>query len=194
MKRFLLTTAALIAGTVSALAADMTPAQRAAADKSYAAAAKFDGVYIFGNVGYSQIGVDPDFIGDNLKGFTYGGGMGFQKQAGVFVIGAEGSIDNLTNVKLNGFGCDCLKVNLVGKVGVVLGNDFLVYGVGGGFWHNASTIGLPQTGWMVGAGVDWAAFGPVRIGPRYEYSHLAVPNSNLTVFSHAVKLNFGIQF
>lgn len=184
--------ATLFAG--NAMAADMTVRQKAAGGQNdYAAAPNWGGLYVGGHVGYAMIDTDPSFVKD-FNGYVYGGHLGYQVQKGWFVGGIEAGITNYAGVKTNGFGCDCIVGDLLGKVGVATGN-FLWYGVGGGFWHNASLVGLPQFGWTVGAGVDWQPFGDhVSIGGRYQYRNLDVPNTTLTVFAHEFKLNLDYKF
>jgi outer membrane immunogenic protein len=193
MRTLSICAAALAASVIASAAADLPP--RPGTNKVELAPATnfWSGFYIGGNVGWAKIDSDPSFV-SNFDGFTYGGHIGIQKQAGWFVGGVEAGITNFANVKTGGFGCDCIVADLVAKVGVA-SNNVLFYGVGGGFWHNASLFGLPQFGWTAGAGVDWAPFNNhIIVGARYQYRNLDVPNTALTVFAHEAKIHLDYKF
>mgnify|MGYP001558330615 FL=1 len=161
----------------SAFAADMTPAQRAAATKAYAAdPAMFAGFYVGGHGGWTTM--DLSINGNTLAtadGFVYGGHVGFQVQKGWLVGGLEFAVTNFAGVKFNGTGCECLVADILAKIGVAVTPQFMIYVHGGGFFHNTANVAglVPDFGWAAGAGVDWL---PINnhwvIGSRYTYRSL----------------------
>lgn len=186
---------ALAASVLTSAAADMVGKAAPNYTAPTTTSDRWSGFYVGGSVGGSWIDSDPSF-GTKLSGFTYGGHVGIQKQVGWLVGGIEAGITNFSNVKANGFGCDCLVADLVAKLGVTLTPNTLLYVDGGGFWHNAATGGfLPQFGWVVGGGIDWMPFNEhIVVGIRGEYRDLKIPNTNFEVFGYGGKAHIDYKF
>lgn len=201
MKVILTAIAMLIAGPASA--ADM-PTKASNPTNAYAAASTpmWSGFYFGGDVGWTAGTVKVGTGSADGNGMVWGGHFGFQKQAGWIVGGIEADFTKYDQVKINGAGCDCYVVDLLGKVGVTITPNLLAYVVGGGFYHNANQFlaVVPQFGWTVGAGLDWL---PINdhwvIGFRYQYRdlenngtlHKLLP---ITVSAHEFKIPLSYKF
>lgn len=193
MRTLSICAAALAASVVTSAAADM---QQKAPNSPPSAVdtSPWTGFYFGGHAGYAKIDTDPSFVND-FNGWVYGGHVGMDKQFGWLVAGIRGSITNYTNVKTNGFGCDCIVADFVGKLGFTPSKNTLIYAIAGGFWHNASIGGLPQLGWTVGGGAAYKPFDSHwTFFTEYQYRNLDVPNTALTVFAHEVKGGVSFQF
>lgn len=157
MKRFLLASAALLALTASASAADLSPR---AYHKAPALSPVYNwtGFYLGGFGGYGWM----DTNGSNLKGGFGGGTIGYNWQFGNIVYGLEvdaagGSINQSVlgaESKIQAFG------SVTGRVGYAA-NNWLVYAKGGYAWANnkLSVAGFSESkthnGYTVGAGLEY---------------------------------------
>lgn len=201
MLKTLTALAALAVVSTSAIAADM-PRKAPLQEQQYTAK-YWDGIYLGVKAGWASIDTNPSiFTGTSSpSGLTYGGDLRYLKQFGVLVVGFETSITNFSGVKTNGLGCDCLVADFVAKVGFTPTPQTLIYGLGGGFWHNgvvqSRTTTVPDFGWEVGAGAAWKPFdNHIEVGLEYRYRNLDFPNNlvGFNVFSHEVMAKVGYQF
>lgn len=174
------------------------------------------GFYIGGHAGYGwskftgngTFGVDTV----NAKGFLAGAQLGYNYQIGQFVIGVEGDY-SWANVKYETplfAGTLTLKNDYFITAAARLGysfDRFLVYGKVGGAWTRDKWDGTDgtggtvtgkfnRTGWMVGAGAEYAIWN--NWSAKLEYNYLMFPSitptltttGTLTVVGTAnVKLN-----
>jgi outer membrane immunogenic protein len=165
------------------------------------------GFYIGGNLGAAWTqGHVSDSFGNSWSNsqqavFTGGGQVGANYQIDWFVVGVEADFDWLANNhnSSNTVGAFQFSANdrwittLAARFGVAA-NNWLFYAKGGGGWvgvnnptiTNVVTGGSisvsnsnSQTGWLAGAGVEWA-FAP-NWTARLEYDFLGLNSSNTTV-------------
>lgn len=185
MKQLLLATVSFaILGVASASAADL-PRQRAMPTKApvYSAPAMYNwsGAYVGINGGYG-------FSGSNdSDGGIVGGTLGYNYQAGPWVLGLEGDM-NWTNISGSstcaGVGCSTQNNWLGtarGRLGYAMGatGSVLPYVTGGlafGDIENSSTgfgtVSDSKTGWTLGGGVEAALAGPWTAKVEYLYVDL----------------------
>jgi len=157
------------------------------------------------NVTDSLFGLSLSNSVDNNGAFIGGGQLGFNYQFGNFVLGIEGDFDGIanTNTAANGvvgpgIGTILLTSNnrwittLAARVGVA--NDtWLFYGKGGGGWVGSDNFTITNTvtgasitgsntntnsGWLVGAGIEWA-FAP-NWSVKVEYDYLGLSSQTFT--------------
>jgi outer membrane immunogenic protein len=163
------------------------------------------GAWNQGNVTDSLFGLN--FANGNNNGRFIGGGeVGFNYQIGGFVIGAEGDFDWAANSNNGGNG---VFIPAVGNVLVTSNNNWvstlaarfgfaadhwLFYGKAGGGWvgNNGFTVTNTTTGasitgsnsntnsgWLVGAGVEWAVANNWTV--KLEYDYLGLSSRTVTV-------------
>ncbi len=168
----------------------------------------FGGAWRQGNVNDSLFGLSFGNASNN-GAFIGGGQLGFNYQFGSFVIGVEGDFDwgdNTTSantssgVFITGIGTIQTSFNngwittLAGRFGVTNG-PWLVYAKAGGGWvgNNNFTVTNVTTGasitnfnnnntnsgWLVGAGIEWA-FTP-NWSVKIEYDYLGLNSQTFTV-------------
>lgn len=192
---------ALVAGALigsQAYAADM-PVK--AAPIAPAPVMTWTGFYIGANVGYGWADVGAAGFSNQLNGVIGGGQIGYNWQAGQFVIGIEGDFQGADESRsdsgtIGGIG---FTVNqdipwfgtLRGRIGYAFDN-WLVYFTGGGAWqrYNLSVTALGTTvsdhtsrgGWTVGGGVEWM-FAPQWSG-KVEYLYTDTGNTSVTLFGN----------
>lgn len=184
MKQFLLASVGLaILGIASASAADL-PRQRVMPTKApaYSAPAMYDwsGAYVGINGGYGFSGTND---GD---GGIVGGTLGYNYQAGPWVLGLEGDM-NWTNFKGSGTcgGVSCSTQNnwlatTRGRLGYAMGanGNILPYVTGGAAFGDvensspAGTVSDSKAGWTIGGGVEAALSGPWTAKVEYLYVDL----------------------
>jgi outer membrane immunogenic protein len=221
MKRLALISAAAISLAVAhtALAADLgaAPIETAPA----AVAPTWSGFYlgVNGGGGWSHLGVsttaagplvgvfgNPGSLGTTLSGTVFGGQLGYNWQAGNWVLGFEGDFDTagMSGAQQSVFpglagGQDSIQVHekinwlatVRGRLGYVWG-PMLLYVTGGGAWSSfGSTVLLNEgfngvstggsfndqrTGWTAGAGYEWM-LAPNWVG-RAEYLYYRLSDNN----------------
>jgi outer membrane immunogenic protein len=223
MKRFAFMTAVAISlgFTYGALAADFEPAPAPAATGP-----TWTGLYLGVNGGgsWSHLGVsttpsgplvaalgNPGSLSTNLSGAVFGGQLGYNWQAGNWVLGFEGDFDSagINGAQQSIFpglagAQDSIQVHeninwlatVRGRLGYVWG-PMLIYVTGGGVWSSVgSTVLLNEgqngvatgasfntqhTGWTLGAGYEWM-IAPNWIG-RAEYLYYRLgDNSHTLIF------------
>ena len=157
------------------------------------------------NVTDSLFGLNLSNSVNNNGAFIGGGQLGYNYQFGNFVLGIEGDFDGIanTNTAANGvvgpgIGTILLTSNnrwittLAARVGV--GNDtWLFYGKAGGGWVGSDKFTITNTatgasitgsnthtnsGWLVGAGIEWA-FAP-NWSVKIEYDYLGLNSQTFT--------------
>jgi outer membrane immunogenic protein len=223
MKKLLLGTLSLAAlvGAVPALAADM-PARPVAAAvsnwngfyvginagggfQSQEATLTSTGVagvnvlgLMFGPAAAGGIGA-PMWVSGPLGGFTVGWNWG----AGWWLAGIEADIDcaNITGItNLTSAGITVGVANTLdrlgtvrGRLGVLAGNNFLLYGTGG-FAYGRNTLELSvstttlynqdhatKTGWTAGGGVEWNFISNWTVKAEYLYVDLGSQTTSVTL-------------
>lgn len=196
MKNVLLVSTALIAGVVGAQAVDLPPAYKAPA--SPAAAPAWAGFYIGGSAGYgwgedNSIGngrVGPDILGAEIadtnapgngamRGWLFGGRIGYDLQVSPLVIGLESDIHWTHETASGGAGVTFpagtgVSVNWNAKndwwgstnarLGYEVGRNTLVYGLGGIAYGNRSlsTTGTAIT--LIGNGQTTSSLSDTAFG------------------------------
>jgi outer membrane immunogenic protein len=199
MRRAIFAGAFALALGAQAFAADLPPA--APAPRAPAAYIpppplfSWTGFYlgINGGYGFGQSSWTNPVLGStgnfNTSGFLFGGTLGANYQIGSFVIGLEGDGDwndaNGSTFSSCGPGCTTQGEWLAtvrGRAGFAW-DRVLFFGTGGAAFGSvqAFTGGLPtststQTGWTVGAGVEWA-FLP-NWTAKVEYLYVDLGNSS----------------
>ena len=157
------------------------------------------------NVTDSLFGLSLSNSVNNNGAFIGGGQLGYNYQFGNFVLGIEGDFDGVanTNTAANGvvgpgIGTILLTSNnrwittLAARVGVA--NDtWLFYGKAGGGWVGSDNFTITNTvtgasitgsntntnsGWLVGAGIEWA-FAP-NWSVKIEYDYLGLNSQTFT--------------
>jgi outer membrane immunogenic protein len=196
-----------VALSPAALAADL-PARPVYKAPAAIVEARYNwtGFYVGGHAGYGWAKLKGnDEFGDpgsgDLEGFVGGGQVGFNYQMGSFVVGVEGEYsysDVKTEISLvPAFGAGDLKVknDFYATAAARLGYAFdrwLVYAKGGAAWTKekwrvndgvggAITGNFDRTGWMVGAGVEWAVYGNWSVKAEYNYLNFGgIDETNFT--------------
>jgi outer membrane immunogenic protein len=226
MRTYLLSVSLLLATGASALPADLGPAPVKApmAAPMMAAAYNWSGFYVGvnGGGGWSTFtgvgGTIPGVNSLNASGAVAGGQVGGNYQIGNVVLGLEGSYDwaDIRNTQIGPLGAGTLtlvtKNDYIATVAGRLGYAFdrvLIYGKGGAAFTrdraNANLTGpLPgtasgsfdRTGWLAGAGVEWAFWGNWSVKAEYDYMGFGAINEvitnttgSLTASPATVKLN-----
>jgi outer membrane immunogenic protein len=165
---FALTTTAL---TVTARAADVVeqPPAPPAAPIITAPAFTWSGFYIGGNVGYGWADAGPN--DDN--GVIGGGHVGYNYEWNPIVLGIEGDMD-ASGMKFDGRSVD---YTITGRARLGYAFDrWMIYGTGGVAYAKAGPF--DDTGWVAGAGIEWAATN--HIVPGIEYLHYGFGNFDHT--------------
>jgi outer membrane immunogenic protein len=160
------------------------------------------GFYIGGNLGgaWARGSVNDSLFGlsasSDRSGFIGGGQLGVNYQFSNIVLGAEWDFD-WTSLDATGNGRFVPGVGtlqgsantrwistLAARFGVVLNNGVLLYGKAGGGWvdNNATVTNLTtgasisasnrNSGWVVGAGVEWAIAGNWSAKLEYDFLKL----------------------
>jgi outer membrane immunogenic protein len=152
------------------------------------------GCYIGANVGYGVSPKDWDLVGTNIgvgshdtTGIVGGGQVGCDFQTGAFVFGVEGMFDwsgmdgSHTRAGVN-FDTEISWVAAItGRIGWAAFDRGLVYVKGGAAWVDddysfgvpglrLAANGVSNTGWTVGAGVEWS-FAPAW-SAKLEYNFM----------------------
>ncbi|MGH6682313.1 MAG: outer membrane protein [Pseudolabrys sp.] len=188
------------------------------------------GFYIGLHAGYGWTtisGSDPTGTGTgDLDGWLAGGQLGYNYQIGKFVVGVEGDL-SAADVKFSvddplglGGGNATVKNDYFATLALRLGyafDRFLVYGKGGAAftrekWDITDGVGgfangsFRRTGWMLGAGVEYALWNAWSIKAEYNYLHFGsidevlttggglVAAGPATASSHSHLLKFGLNW
>jgi outer membrane immunogenic protein len=198
---------ALVAG--SALAADL-PVKARPAPIAPIPVFSWTGFYIGANIGgaWSNSTLTESVTGANFtannSGFIGGGQFGYNWQFNNnWVLGIEGDIDGTTiNKTSNGvptaigtlqgsLSTDWI-ATLAGRIGYTV-DHWMFYAKGGGAWvQDSATLSNLTTGasasasntnsgWMAGAGVEWAFAGPWSA--KIEYNHIGLDNLSVSTLN-----------
>ncbi len=224
---------ALIAFTSVASAADLPRPSYKAAPLLYSPAPVFSwtGFYVgvHGGYGWSRFSATDPIAGAstaNAQGWLAGAQIGYNYQVGSFVIGAEGDY-SWANVKrtvdnpLGTGGSSTLKNDYFATAALRLGyamDRTLIYAKGGAAWTRDKfdlTDGIGgfangtfnRTGWLLGAGVEYALWNNFSAKVEYNYLHFRSINETLTtgggltattasvgLKSHLVKVGLNYKF
>jgi outer membrane immunogenic protein len=196
---------ALLATTGTARAADMSlPAAQMPA--FVAPPSSWTGFYLGANAGgaWASGSLTDNFtgtsLGSNGAGIVGGGQLGYNYQIGNLVFGGEWSIDGTS---LNGSATvgnlsGAAKTNWMTSLAARLGfaaNNWLFYGKAGGGWaNNSATLtnlnngaqvssSNTNSGWLGGAGVEYAFAANWSARLEYNYLGLNTWNANSTIFA-----------
>jgi outer membrane immunogenic protein len=166
------------------------------------------GFYVGGNLGagWASGTMTDSFTGaslsDSKSGFIGGGQVGYNYQVSNFVFGAEWDFDAtaLNASRTGGFVTASANTNwvttLAARFGVASGN-WLFYGKAGGGWvNNSATVtnnltgaavsaSNTNSGWLVGAGIEYGFTPNWSAKIEYDYLGLNTWNVNSTVFAPA---------
>jgi outer membrane immunogenic protein len=199
---------ALLAG--SALAADL-PVKARPAPIAPIPVFSWTGFYLGANIGgaWSNSTLTDSATGANFStnnsGFIGGGQFGYNWQFNNnWVLGIEGDIDGTTISKTSngvfvpGIGTLQASLNtdwvatLAGRIGYTF-DHWMFYAKGGGAWVQDSatlrnlTTGASvsashtNSGWMAGAGVEWAFAGPWSA--KVEYNHIGLDTESVSTLN-----------
>ncbi len=186
------------------------------------------GFYIGGHVGYGWADFTDTLVPGvaataSPAGMIYGGQLGFNYQLGSWVFGIEGEF-SASDIKESqgvvGLASSEIKLNHIYNVAGRVGYAFdrtMIYGKFGGAWtqeeYNFTVLGgtatgtVDRTGWLLGAGIEYAFLGNWSAKLEYNYMDMgskavtlattgglvAVPgNVDLTV--QTVKLGINYRF
>jgi outer membrane immunogenic protein len=209
MKKLLLAGVGVLALTFAApaTAADLPARMPAKAPVYVAPVFSWTGFYVGGHLGWARIDLDSATLGSGSDdGFIYGGQVGFNYQINQFVIGVEGQLSGADIgsaatvgvapglVATASAGVDWM-ATLALRFGVAFGNSLLYAKVGAAWmdfgWNAAVSTtpggvvlataggGATETGWMLGAGFEYA-FTP-NWSAKIEYNYLDFGGATRTV-------------
>jgi outer membrane immunogenic protein len=167
-------TLALSAGaTTAAMAADVIAEQPPApAAPVVVPVFSWTGLYLGANLGYGWADADVS----DKNGFVGGGQIGYNYEFdNHLVLGIEGDMD-ATGMEFGGNDVDYM-ITGRGRLGYAF-DRWMVYGTGGVAYAKAGDF--KDTGWVAGAGVEWAATD--HIIPGIEYLHYGYSNFDNTGF------------
>lgn len=180
---------------VSASAADLPrPVYKAPPLLSPVPVFSWTGFYVGVNAGYgwNRLSGTGTFGSDSLtaKGWLAGGQLGYNYQIGQFVVGVEGEFDwaNVKNDSPLFAGTLTIKndyfITAAARLGYAV-DRFLIYAKGGGAWTRdkwdgndgaGGTVSATsnRSGWLLGAGVEYAFLG--NWSAKLEYDYLMFPS------------------
>jgi outer membrane immunogenic protein len=163
--------------------------------------ANVGGAWAHGNIVDTATGAS--FGTRTPSGFIGGGQIGYNFQAGGFVFGVEGFFDgiasnnrNTSNI-LTGANGDSFQAtantpwvaSVAGRLGFTGGANWLLYAKGGGAWvgyhatvtdlTTAATVSTSssRSGWLAGAGIEWA-FSP-SWSAKLEYDYIGLSTGSI---------------
>jgi outer membrane autotransporter protein len=184
----LLSVAVIAAVSGSAIATDlMTPAQPAPV--MAAPSVGWDGLYIGGNVGYSwgtATNSTSAAESENINGFSLGAEIGYNLAlSDSIVAGVEGDLNWSNEGGNNASAGESFRINWDGAVLGRLGFDggqFMPYveaGVGfenGTQNFNTPSVSVSQTGYVLGAGVQFQLIDQLTGNVEYRYANYGTAN------------------
>jgi outer membrane immunogenic protein len=217
MKRILIVAAATIATLSQAFAADVLPGPVSRAPvvaPPIILPYNWTGLYIGANGGYGWSRVKGEGLGVSrsfdMNGPLAGGQIGFNYQAGVFVLGTEfdGQWANIKGTHVDG--TDVNNVNMRGfatgrgRIGLAFDN-VLVFGTGGAAYVWGRTVFFDgvvtetwtwnRLGWTAGGGVEIGS-GPWSVKTEYLYVDFRETRDGITsrVGTHIARLGLNYRF
>ncbi|WP_181408085.1 outer membrane protein [Pararhizobium mangrovi] len=196
MKKLLTGAALAVVLSTPAFAADMVMSpEPAPAPVQTAPSFSWTGFYVGGQLGYAFTDVSGDGADDD-DGISGGGMVGYNYDLGGFVAGAEVGYDFMGSDFGNGVGADgVMQAKL--RVGADLGRT-LLYGTGGyALLHGDASE--DKSGYVIGAGVDYAISDNTFVGAEYDYNSFDnveshANNNESDVDFHQVKARVGFKF
>jgi outer membrane immunogenic protein len=179
---------ALSAGaSTAALAADVIAEQPAAPAPVVTPVFSWTGVYLGANLGYGW----ADAGAGDRSGFVGGGQIGYNYEFdNHLVLGIEGDMD-ATGWQFDGNDVD-YTITGRGRLGYAF-DRWMVYGTGGIAYAKAG--GLKDTGWVAGAGIEWAATD--HIVPGIEYLHYGFndfDNTGINAKADVIRARLSFKF
>ncbi|WP_311030447.1 outer membrane protein [Mesorhizobium koreense] len=181
-------TLALSAGTATAaLAADVIAEQPPAPAPVVVPVFSWTGLYLGANLGYGWANAGPD--DDN--GFVGGGQIGYNYEFdNHLVLGIEGDMD-ATGWQFDGNDVD-YTITGRGRLGYAF-DRWMVYGTGGIAYAKAGD--LKDTGWVAGAGVEWAATDHIIPGIEYlHYGFRDFDNTGINADADVIRARLSFKF
>jgi outer membrane immunogenic protein len=181
-------TLALSAGTATAaLAADVIAEQPPAPAPVVVPVFSWTGLYLGANLGYGWANAGPD--DDN--GFVGGGQIGYNYEFdNHLVLGIEGDMD-ATGWQFDGNDVD-YTITGRGRLGYAF-DRWMVYGTGGIAYAKAGD--LKDTGWVAGAGVEWAATDHIIPGIEYlHYGFRDFDNTGIDADADVIRARLSFKF
>jgi outer membrane immunogenic protein len=184
--------------SASAFAADAIVYNEPAPASAPFVAPGFDwtGPYIGIQAGYAWAELDTGPATIDADGVLGGIHAGYNYDFGGFVVGGEVDYD-FANVEIDG---GLGEIDGVARAKLRAGADLgqvLVYGTAGGAYATADTAlgDLNDFGWLVGAGVDFAATDNIIVGAEYLYHDLSnFDDSGIDVNVHTLKAKASFKF
>jgi outer membrane immunogenic protein len=200
MKHILAIALASTVMSASAFAADAIIYNEPAPASAPFVAPGFDwtGPYIGIQAGYAWADLDniPGVGSADADGVLGGFHAGYNYDFGGFVVGGELDYD-FANVEIDG---GLGEIDGVARAKLRAGADLgqvLVYGTAGGAYATADTVlgDFSDFGWLVGAGVDFAATDKIIVGAEYLYHDFSdFDNTGLDVNVHTLKAKASFKF
>jgi outer membrane immunogenic protein len=202
-------TAAIIAFTPAAFAADMPVAQAPVEAMVQDASFDWTGFYVgaFGGYGWGETDAGA-FGSSDLEGPLAGGTVGYNHQIDQFVVGIEADggwsgIDNEDDNLTNDTSIDWL-TTVRGRVGFAM-DSFLIYGTGGAAigevsFDPAGPVGEDsdtRIGWTAGGGVEAALTDNISVKAEYLYVDLGeeeINGTDVDVNAHTVRGGINYRF
>lgn len=200
----LLSTAAVLALSGSAMAADLAmPAPAAAPPMAAPAPGAWDGPYIGASVGYGWGTATDSYTGEstgtesaNLSGALVGVQAGYNFHLSDNLVGGlEGNIDWLNET--GSYGGETQTINWEGSIRARLGVDagqFMPYVEAGVAFANStyatssSSVSNNHTGWTVGAGVEFMLADHLSANVEYRYSDYGTQTYTTSSYTNKVHL------
>lgn len=212
---------AMIAFPGAQAADDLIPAAQSSHDwTGFYIGGQIGGAWSDGTLTFFDSGPPPPVNNMSDSGFAGGGRVGYDFQVDQWVLGAVADINatDLSDSNVIPFANNSYDVDYVGsvrgRVGYLVSDSFLAYATGG--WAYASvdytnqflnwptqTISTTMDGYIVGAGVEWAATDMVSAFTEYTYADYGSNTTASTpVFAahrfeldaHQVVLGLSIRF
>lgn len=173
----------------------------------------FSGFKATALVGFDRVNLQADGESEGRSGFAYGGALGYDRDLGRVVVGAEAEIMGATTkyreAGVNGTLKAGRDLYVGARLGGYMGENVLFY-VKGGYTNARATIegtvsGITASvsdnldGWRIGAGADIAL--PGKLYGRLEYRYSAYNNikfqgiaTDLDMKRHQVLAGVGYRF
>ncbi len=182
-RKILLSTAAVVAMSGAALAADLPTTKGPPVYAPPPPIFTWTGIYIGGQVGYEFGRAYPATTGFNFPayspdGVVGGGHVGYNYQFGQFVAGVEGDVNGSSYRGNNGIGAskDPIDGSVRGRLGYAW-DRALIYATGGvafGDFNHSNVFGdsnwAGQVGWTAGGGVEYAIDNNWSVRAEYRYT------------------------
>jgi len=178
MHKFLIGAAAAALLASPALAADLYIQPAAPSLIGSASVVNWSGFYAGANVGYGWGKFENGGVAVDSKGLLGGVQAGYNYDFGGFVLGVEGDIQ-LADIRYEAAGGDIIRIDSFGTLRARAGaavDRFLPYVTGGLAYGRLTTESMGatktagNTGWTIGAGLEYAATDNISVKAEYLYT------------------------